>query len=88
MTKAQKKKLREKKNKVIKNIQEVIETGNEVSAEESTELATKWMEVADIDGNGTIDGGEFNEMITKLDEKFDESKASEIFGSCDAEGNG
>jgi Ca2+-binding EF-hand superfamily protein len=46
------------------------------------------MEVADIDGNGTIDVEEFKEMITKLDEKFDESKASEIFGSSDADGNG
>ena len=46
------------------------------------------MDVADINGNGTIDAEEFQEMINKLDEKFEESKIKEIFSSNDGDGNG
>jgi len=40
--------------------------------EKTTEIANKWMEIADTDGNGTIDGEEFKDMIVKLDENISE----------------
>jgi Ca2+-binding EF-hand superfamily protein len=46
------------------------------------------MEIADIDGSGTIDQAEFVEFMDKLDNEMEESKAIEIFQASDAEGNG
>ena len=46
------------------------------------------MEFADVDNNGTIDATEFKDMINKLDEKFEESKVTEIFAATDIDGNG
>lgn len=46
------------------------------------------MEVSDIDGSGTIDNGEFTEIITKLDENFAADQISDIFAKYDTEGSG
>jgi len=54
MTKAQKKKLREKKNKFLQKITEQIQ-GGDVDESQAGEIAEKWMEIADVDGSGTID---------------------------------
>lgn len=70
MSKNQKKKLREKKNKIIKQIKDKIDAKQEFSENETNDLANKWMEIADIDGNGTIDLNEFEELTSKLDEKL------------------
>ena len=43
-----------------------------MSQEQSTDIAQKWMEIADTDGSGTIDLGEFTEFISKIDEKMGE----------------
>ena len=67
LTKAQKKKLRERKNKIIKQIKDKKDGGEEISSDETTDLAQKWMEIADVDGNGTIDKAEFVDMISKLE---------------------
>ena len=45
------------------------------------------MEIADVDGNGTIDKAEFKDMIQKLDESIAETKIDEIFASCDGNGD-
>ena len=40
-----------------------------MTSEQSTDIAMKWMKIADTDGSGTIDLGEFQEFITKIDEE-------------------
>lgn len=80
--------MREKKNKFLKQIREKVEAGEEIDNDETTDIATKWMEIADVDGNGTIDEEEFKDLISKLDDNLEESKVCEIFSSSDAEGNG
>lgn len=88
LTKAQKKKIRDKKNKILKTIKDKIEEGEEIPEEEVTSIATKWMETADVDGSGTIDLTEFLEMISKLDDKIEEGQVKELFSEQDAEGTG
>jgi Ca2+-binding EF-hand superfamily protein len=68
MTKAQKKKLREKKNKMLKQIKDQIDGGNALTTDDTTQIAQKWMDIADVDGSGTIDEEEFKDMVSKLDE--------------------
>lgn len=51
-------------------------------------MASKWMETADVNGNGTIDQTEFEELINKLDEKLTDEKWIPIFKESDNEGNG
>jgi Ca2+-binding EF-hand superfamily protein len=88
MTKAQKKKLREKKNKFIKQIRDKLDAGESLSTDETTDIASKWMDFADVDGSGTIDAEEFKDMINKLDEKFEDSRVKDIFQAQDSDGNG
>jgi Ca2+-binding EF-hand superfamily protein len=87
LTKAQKKKIRDKKNKILKTIKDKIDQGEEFPEEEVTSIATKWMETADVDGSGTIDFTEFVEMIAKLDDKIEEGQVKELFSEQDADGN-
>lgn len=71
--------MREKKNKLVKTIASQIEAG-EISSEEHTkDIAEKWMEIADVDGNGTIDIKEFLDFVSKLDETQTEDATKEIF---------
>jgi Ca2+-binding EF-hand superfamily protein len=72
----------------LKTLKEKVDNGEEISTEETTDIAEKWMEFADVDGNGTIDQAEFTEFIYKLDDNIEESKAIEIFTAQDGEGNG
>ena len=37
------------------------------------------MEIADIDGNGTIDNGEFKELVKKLEYDMDQDDLDTIF---------
>jgi len=73
---------------MLKNIREKIEGGDEISNDDTTEMATKWMELADVDGNGTIDAEEFKDMINKLDSNIDEEKINEVFSAHDQDSNG
>ena len=46
------------------------------------------MEIADTDGNGTIDFDEYKEMIIKLDDKQEEDSIKTIFDARDKNRNG
>ena len=50
---------------------------------ERNELAKEWIEIADSNGNGTIDLAEFQELSTKLvtDSSFTKERASQIFSN-------
>ena len=80
--------MREKKNKLVKNIKEKIDAGEEMSEQETTDLATKWMDIADVDGSGTIDIDEFKDMVSKLDESISADKVKELFVAQDGDGSG
>ena len=41
------------------------------------------MEIADIDGNGTISFDEFKELISKLDDKQENDKLQTLFDAED-----
>lgn len=69
MTKAQKKALRQKKNKLIKELNTARSEGD-FSDEKALEFATSYIKIADLDGNGTIDLKEFTDFILKCDEEF------------------
>lgn len=45
------------------------------------------MEIADLDGSGTIDAGEFADFVTKLD-NAGSIDANEIFSAEDKDGSG
>lgn len=46
------------------------------------------MEIADVDGSGTIDPAEFFDFIQKLDESATAESTEEIFKSIDTDGDG
>ena len=89
MTKAQKKKIRDKKNKLLKELAEKFATGVAFTTAETTEIAEKWMEIADTDGSGTVDAAEFVDFVQKLDEaNYNEDATKAIFAGADADGDG
>lgn len=47
----------------MKTLKDKIEESAEISAELSVEIADSWMEIADVDGNGTIDFDEIKELV-------------------------
>jgi len=63
-----------------------LEEGN-VDEETSGKIAEQWMEIADIDGSGTIDVEEFKEFLSRLD-KTDDIDADKIFNECDENNSG
>lgn len=63
-----------------------MEEGN-VDEETSGKIAEQWMEIADIDGSGTIDVEEFKEFLSRLD-KTDDIDADKIFNECDENNSG
>ena len=75
--------MKTKKNELVKSIKEKLDNNEALTEEETNDLASKWMEIADFDQSGTIDVGELSELIKKLDEKFDESKITDIFSAQD-----
>jgi len=54
----------------------------EVDEETSGKIAEQWMEIADIDGSGTIDLDEFKEFLSRL-EKTEDIDAEKIFNDID-----
>ena len=38
----------------------------EITQESAAKIANEWMEIADTDGSGTVDFGEYKEFILKL----------------------
>jgi Ca2+-binding EF-hand superfamily protein len=63
-----------------------LEEGN-VDEETSGKIAEQWMEIADIDGSGTIDLEEFKEFLSRL-EKTEDIDAEKIFNDCDENNSG
>ena len=51
------------------------------------EVAKNWIEIADTNGNGSINKQEFVDLVNKLDEGFNAEKLDEIFAAQDADGN-
>mmetsp|Transcript_28318 Transcript_28318/g.42869 ORF Transcript_28318/g.42869 Transcript_28318/m.42869 type:complete len:123 (+) Transcript_28318:252-620(+) len=89
LTKAEKKKMNQKKNKLFTKANEEL-AGGEFSAEQATDLAEKYMAIADIDGNGTLDLNEFQAFVKKLTptEGLDEGSVEEVFTTIDTDGDG
>lgn len=86
MSKNEKKKWRDKKNKMLKKIKEEINE-NEMTQEAATALAKEWMDLADIDGSGTIDMGEFKDFTDKLECNLSAEKVEAIFEAADKNNN-
>ena len=54
-----------------------------ITPESAIEIANEWMVIADADGSGTVDFGEFNEFIKKLSPESTDEELKEIFDSID-----
>lgn len=81
--------MREKKNKLLGQVKESLgEALDSVTEENAKDTAEKWIEVADVDGNGTISFEEFKDFFTKLKEGIDEDNLKEVFESIDTDGSG
>ena len=59
-----------------------------MSEKNSTDIAKKWMDIADTDGSGTIDLNEFKEFIAKIDKNITEDDIKQTFDAIDEDGNG
>lgn len=80
--------MKKKKNALVKTMKEKIEESGEVSAEISTEIAESWMEIADVDGSGTIDMDELKELVTKLEYTMEDDALKVIFDEQDGNDDG
>lgn len=88
MSKNEKKKWRDKKNKMLKKIKEEInDDDTEMTQEAATALAKEWMDLADVDGSGTIDIGEFKDFTDKLECNLSADKVEAIFEAADKNNN-
>ena len=88
MSKNEKKKWRDKKNKMLKKIKEEInDEETEMTQEAATALAKEWMDLADVDGSGTIDIGEFKDFTDKLECNLSADKVEAIFEAADKNNN-
>lgn len=88
MSKTQKAKLKKKKNALVKSLKEKIEESSEIDAGLSAEIAESWMEIADVDGSGTIDMEELKELVSKLDYTMDDDALKTIFDEHDGDEDG
>ena len=88
LSKNAKKRMKDKKNKLVKEVKAKLENNEEFTTDDVNDLASKWIEIADVDGSGTIDHDELSELVKKLDEGFDQDKLKEIFDAQDEEQNG
>jgi len=80
--------LNSKRNQLINSLLESV--GSELSAvtDESTHnIAQSWVDVADLDKNGTISFAEFKEFFTEKLDDFDEATLRDIFTSMNDDGN-
>ena len=59
-----------------------------MTEEQVSDIAGKWMDIADTDGNGTISFDEFKDLITKLDDKQQDDKLKNIFEAEDKKASG
>ena len=80
--------MKKKKNALVKTLKEKIDESEDVSAELSTEIAESWMEIADVDGSGTIDMEELKELVSKLEYTMDDDALKEVFDEQDGNADG
>ena len=59
-----------------------------ITPESASEIADQWMVIADADGSGTVDLGEFTEFINKLSPDTTQEELKEIFESIDDDKSG
>jgi len=67
-------------------LNEQLENGEEIDEEKAQEIADKYIEIADLDGNGTIDLEEMKAFMTKMEGASDDCE--ELFKSIDEDGDG
>jgi len=72
----------------VKTLKDKIEESAEISAELSAEIADSWMEIADVDGNGTIDFDEIKELVQKLEYTMEDDDLKTIFDEQDTDADG
>ena len=60
----------------------------EITPESAANIANEWMEIADVDGSGTVDFGEYKDFILKLSPESTEEELKEMFDSIDQDGSG
>ena len=72
----------------MKTLKDKIEESAEISAELSAEIADSWMEIADVDGNGTIDFDEIKELVQKLEYTMEDDDLKTIFDEQDTDADG
>ena len=87
LTKAQKKKLQEKKRKLLTKMRGSLDSDG-ITPESASEIANEWMAIADTDGSGTVDFTEFTEFIKKLSPETEDGELREIFDSIDEDKSG
>ena len=51
---------------MLAKINQELEGDNDVTEEDSKDFAERWLAIADVDGNGTIDFDEFKQFFAKL----------------------
>ena len=75
---------------MLKKINEELEGDGEVTEESTMDMASRWMAIADLDGDGVIDFGEFLDFIQKLvpSENIEEEQAKDIFDLIDEDTDG
>ena len=73
---------------MVKTIRDQLDGDEELNEEQMNEVAQKWMEIADVDGNGFIDKTEFVDLVNKLEDGFNSDKLDEIFAAQDTDDNG
>ena len=52
----------------------MLENEGEVTRDAMREFAQKWIEIADTDGNGTIEKQEFLDVVKKINEDLDDGE--------------
>lgn len=80
--------MKKKKNALVKSLKEKLEGSEEISEVLSMEIAGSWMEIADVDGNGTIDLEELKELVNKLEIKMDDDAIKVVFDEQDGDADG
>ena len=64
-------------------------SGQTLTVEKVQEIALSWMDLADKDGNGELDFGEFYDFFSKIEGiVVSEDEIRQIFNDFDGTGNG
>lgn len=64
-------------------------TGQTLTIEAVQEIALNWMELADADGSGELDYGEFHDFFSKIEGiVVTDDEIKQIFDDFDGSGNG